>query len=1495
MIVVALLASTAVWSRGSQADALSPPAGSCTTTAPCNSNTAGFGVIQNPGTSGAVDLTVLAAGLPASTNIYLRVCQDFHLETGPIPGPPGGPIIIGEFLARNRADSYLDGTGCTTALGTRVIVPETFSESIEPVAVTTGAGGSLSGRFGNRGGLEGFIHPHDPTPSPNGFQFNRFGVFDPLASENEFDCHLGITGGSYCYVYGSLEPGGPAVFRALIPEVCGWLLIDASLTAAVAAPEVDTFLVTAVGGANAYEVCSGQRAVFTATIDWGDGSATETGSPTGPNGNTEATHQYTNPGTYTITMILTTDKPIDPITITEEITVPQLPPPPIENGENHPPVAVDDVRYAAHPGNGPTGIVIDVLANDSDPDFDAIGIDDLLLNPAHGTATVENRMIVYRPDAGFIGTDSFNYRVTDQYGAIDEGLVTVVVRLSGCVLESGLNVCGDIEVGDILVENGDNFAEKFFGGSWWSHAGIVTGKEDVDGDGVPEIQIVDTIPGRGSAVTDIRFTTWNAPLPFGVVRPTVPAGARQSAAAFALASLGKPYTIKPWAGLGEDKYYCSGLVWRAYKEQGYDLAPSVKLPGSSGAFFVGALYITPDDVAENVFSSSVARRYVQANYGSGAVEVSGDGVELVVQDPNGRRVGEDAFGESWDEIAGAEHRRNMFGPSVVADGLDGTWTIEITARNNTEYQLRVHFPSAASDASATTTGVLTAGVTTVFTASDLATHPPRAELIVTRGDPAVGPRTVRLDASGSIDPDDTVSRYGWDYDNDGSVDEFTLDAVVEHTYPSETTTVTPAVLVEDASGGAGSARAPRLVVDEITGDFAPSPMISPLTSHVRRSAAQEFTVEGFAVDEVTSPWIWLIDEDVTSTVSPRLEFTFDAPGTHTVSVAPADRPELVAEASVIVFDVGLPDAIDDGATVVVDQALLIPVTANDTDGLDPSTLRITTPPAHGTARASTATGRVRYEPAQGYAGPDGFSYEVGDADGNRAEANVTISVVQSEAPVAIDDLFTMTSGGELTVTAPGVLGNDTGLLPVGLLEAGLTRQPLHGSTLVGPDGSFTYTPHVGYIGTDTFQYVAFNSAEEYSGAASVSIVVTQPDGAPVVNDQALSTPEDTPVGLSLGASDPDGDTLSFTISPPAHGTLTGLAPNLTYVPNPNFAGTDTFEFTAFDGTLTSQPARVTIMINAVNDPPEAVLSAPSNATEGDDIPLSVLVTDPDGPDLIVTWQLEEAISATTVPCFLEGSGTSVTMRCTDDATVRVRVSVSDGIDSIDLAATTDVTNAAPTVKIMNPQSGTTMLDGSTVTVTASILDPGSSDTHVCELLDSSATTSTSGTVTGTTCTATISPTGTGLHSLTMTVTDDDAGAGADAITLTIETAPPKPPTESWQVTKANLAISGTRGGVAIITGVLPIPPLVCPSLSLSINDQAVVSLPRTVRFGRVCIGITRQGIVTLDLRTGQFAAVLRVQSSFQLPSETARFVVGVGGADYADSVSGHLSRGRWTT
>jgi hypothetical protein len=140
-------------------------------------------------------------------------------------------------------------------------------------------------------------------------------------------------------------------------------------------------------------------------------------------------------------------------------------------------------------------------------------------------------------------------------------------------------------------------------------------------------------------------------------------------------------------------------------------------------------------------------------------------------------------------------------------------------------------------------------------------------------------------------------------------------------------------------------------------------------------------------------------------------------------------------------------------------------------------------------------------------------------------------------------------------------------------------QPAHGQ-LSGVAPDLTYTPNAGYSGDDSFTFKA-NDGTADSNVAIVSITVRPPNQPPVAQNGTVTVEAGTTAAITLSASDPDDDPLTYTVlTSPAHGLLSGTAPNLTYTPNAGYVGGDLFTFKANDGTTDSNVAQVDISVTA---------------------------------------------------------------------------------------------------------------------------------------------------------------------------------------------------------------------------------------------------------------------------------------------------------------------------
>ena len=194
-------------------------------------------------------------------------------------------------------------------------------------------------------------------------------------------------------------------------------------------------------------------------------------------------------------------------------------------------------------------------------------------------------------------------------------------------------------------------------------------------------------------------------------------------------------------------------------------------------------------------------------------------------------------------------------------------------------------------------------------------------------------------------------------------------------------------------------------------------------------------------------------------------------------------------------------------------------------------------------------------------------------------------------PIAVDDSYVTNLGETLSVTPPGVLGNDTD--PEGApLTASLVAGPLSGELSLAPDGSFTYVPAPGATGTYSFTYRVSDGISQ-SAPAAVTIRVNAPP-APV--DDAYTLAEDTtltidPPGVLVNDSDPEGDPIRVLASEvtTAHGKVAlNEDGSLTYTPDPNFNGSDQATYTVADNLEALSHAVVTITVTPAPDPPAAM-------------------------------------------------------------------------------------------------------------------------------------------------------------------------------------------------------------------------------------------------------------------------------------------------------------------
>ncbi len=386
-----------------------------------------------------------------------------------------------------------------------------------------------------------------------------------------------------------------------------------------------------------------------------------------------------------------------------------------------------------------------------------------------------------------------------------------------------------------------------------------------------------------------------------------------------------------------------------------------------------------------------------------------------------------------------------------------------------------------------------------------------------------------------------------------------------------------------------------------------------------------------------------------------------------------------------------PVANSQSVTTAEDAAKAITLVATDVDG-NALTYSIVVAPTHGTLTGTIPN--LTYTPAANYNGSDNFTFKANDGtvDSNIATVSITVTAV-NDAPVASAQSVTTVEDVAKAITLVGTDVDGNALTYI------IVASPAHG-TLSGSGANITYTPASNYNGADNFTFKV-NDGTVDSNIATVSITVTAVNDAPVANSQSVTTAEDAAKAITLGATDVDGNALTYSIVvPPTHGTLTGTIPNLTYTPAANYNGSDNFTFKANDGTVDSNIATVSITVTAVNDAP--VASAQSVTTAEDVAKAITLVgTDVDGNALTYI------IIANPAHGTLSGSGANITYTPASNynGADNFTFKVNDGTVDSNIATVSITVTAVNDAPVANSQSVTTAEDAAkAITLVATDVD-----------------------------------------------------------------------------------------------------------------------------------------------------------------------------------------------
>ncbi len=396
-----------------------------------------------------------------------------------------------------------------------------------------------------------------------------------------------------------------------------------------------------------------------------------------------------------------------------------------------------------------------------------------------------------------------------------------------------------------------------------------------------------------------------------------------------------------------------------------------------------------------------------------------------------------------------------------------------------------------------------------------------------------------------------------------------------------------------------------------------------------------------------------------------------------------------------------PVAVDDFVTTPEDTPITVNALANDTDA-DGDALTISSymPGACGTVMLNPDN-TFTYTPEPNCYTPPGtpgyIMYWVSDGTSQDiGHVHLTVTPV-NDPPVAVDD---SSITAEDTAVAINVLANDSDLDGDTLVVSAVTQGTKGSVTFTA--SSVTYTPTANANGSDSFTYTA-SDGNGGSATATVAVSISAVNDAPDAVNDAAATNEDAAVTISVLANDADVDGEAVILTGVTQGTRGSVAQNgngtVTYTPNPNTFGADSFTYTVRDAAGLTDTATVTVSVAPVNDPPDAINDS-ATANEGGSVAIVVLANDTDleGNALTVTAASTPAHGTATI----NGNGTiTYTPAPNYTGSDSFTYTISDGAATDTATVSVQVKEALGNVAVLGThgvwiQSGADVLSGDVV-------------------------------------------------------------------------------------------------------------------------------------------------------------------------------------------------------
>jgi hypothetical protein len=506
-----------------------------------------------------------------------------------------------------------------------------------------------------------------------------------------------------------------------------------------------------------------------------------------------------------------------------------------------------------------------------------------------------------------------------------------------------------------------------------------------------------------------------------------------------------------------------------------------------------------------------------------------------------------------------------------------------------------------------------------------------------------------------------------------------------------------------------SATASASVNVDLSPPSTPTVTLAPPSTTIGSGAAISVSASDLLSGVVGGEW-WIGDDPgagagtalapgtLTGETDPQL-----AVGEYTVSARVIDAAgnwSSIGTAGLTVSDEGegenTPPSVTTPATVTGEEGTPIGVsaTAGDGDG-DPLTFEWTVSPAPSVDPGATCTIGAQAVTTTITCNDDGqftLTLTVDDGMGGTESDSTTVTVSNVAPSVAVSSVpdSPVQAGVSLDVVAD-VLDSGSNDSWVCTVDWG------DGSSSAGVrDGDQCRAAHA--YASQGSKSIVFSVVDDDAGTGTATTSVSVGNQSPIVEVAEVTTAEDVPSEVTMAASDPDGDPLSYVVvSYPSHGTLSGTGATRTYTPDPNYHGPDSFMFSVGDGISAPVAATVAIIVTPVNDPPVA---NPTTATvaSGQSVPVTLAGSDVDGDSLtvvVVTQPLHGTLTA-------GGGGYSYTSTSGYSGSDSLAFAVHDGTvqsEPATVAITVTPTTATMSLQIAsdaNRSANVRALDGATL-------------------------------------------------------------------------------------------------------------------------------------------------------------------------------------------------------